>query len=221
MKTGMSLTEDERWKMRIECFWKRKEKQERARKIRYRSKHPKQPRPEITEEVKKARLEKEKQNSKAHYLKSKENGQRRAYIEENRVRIREYTREYYAKRRAKDSGYRVLNSLRTRLRIALKSQGAVKISTTMSLVGCSLSDLRSWLESKFQEGMTWENHGILGWHIDHIKPCALFDFSDLNAQQECFHYTNLQPLWAEENWLKGNKFTEAERTKFRAAQNKS
>ena len=51
--------------------------------------------------------------------------------------------------------------------------------------------------------MTWENHGK--WHVDHIKPCCTFDFSKEEEQKKCFHYTNLQPLWAEENLVKAGK----------------
>ena len=60
--------------------------------------------------------------------------------------------------------------------------------------------------SELTEGMTWENHGE--WHIDHIKPCASFNLFDPKQQIMCFHYTNLQPLWAEENLSKSNKFNE-------------
>lgn len=53
--------------------------------------------------------------------------------------------------------------------------------------------------------MSWENYGIRGWHIDHIKPCASFDLSIIEEQKECFHYTNLQPLWWHENLAKSDK----------------
>jgi len=42
--------------------------------------------------------------------------------------------------------------------------------------------------------MTWENHGEI-WEIDHIKPCNSFDLTDIEQQKQCFHYTNLQPLF--------------------------
>jgi hypothetical protein len=63
--------------------------------------------------------------------------------------------------------------------------------------------LRDYLEAKFTEGMTLDNHGK--WHIDHIKPCASFDLLHKKQQRKCFHYKNLQPLWAHENLSKGAK----------------
>ena len=60
------------------------------------------------------------------------------------------------------------------------------------------------LEAQFKPGMTWDNYGLKGWHVDHIRPCASFDLRDPEQQRRCFHYTNLQPLWAEENLKKGS-----------------
>ena len=54
--------------------------------------------------------------------------------------------------------------------------------------------------------MTWDNWQHDGWHIDHIRPCASFDLADLEQQRQCFHYTNLQPLWAADNIRKGAKY---------------
>ena len=54
--------------------------------------------------------------------------------------------------------------------------------------------------------MTWENHG--DWHIDHIRPCCSFNLLNDDDQKQCFHYTNLQPLWAKDNLMKGGKFNE-------------
>ena len=54
--------------------------------------------------------------------------------------------------------------------------------------------------------MTWNNHGLYGWHIDHIKPVSKFNLLDLEEQRRAFHYTNLQPLWALDNIRKSNKY---------------
>jgi len=61
------------------------------------------------------------------------------------------------------------------------------------------------LESKFTEGMTWKNYGLGGWQIDHRIPCQDYDLTDIEEQRKCFHYTNLQPLWAMDNFLKNGK----------------
>ena len=95
--------------------------------------------------------------------------------------------------------------LRGRIRVALKSQGTFKSESTIELVGASIPFVKKWIESKFKPGMSWGNHGQGKgkWHIDHIRPCASFDLTDLGQQKECFNYSNLQPLWEEDNLSKG------------------
>lgn len=86
--------------------------------------------------------------------------------------------------------------LRDRIRCAIKSQNCEKYLSSAELLSCSINFYKEYLESKFTKGMTWENYGLYGWHIDHIRPCASFDLSDEEQQKQCFHYTNTQPLWA-------------------------
>jgi len=88
--------------------------------------------------------------------------------------------------------------------MALKAQSSHKISKTTELLGCSIEHLRLWLTFYFHPGMSWSNYGE--WHIDHTKPCAKFDLTDPEQQRQCFHYTNLQPLWAGENFRKGDTY---------------
>lgn len=106
-------------------------------------------------------------------------------------------------RREHDLDFRMKDVLRKRMRNALL--GLTKTSRTMDLLGCSLEELKQHLEMAFREGMSWENYGKFGWHIDHIIPCSSFNLSDPEEQKKCFHFTNLQPLWAKENWSKGSK----------------
>jgi hypothetical protein len=73
----------------------------------------------------------------------------------------------------------------------------------MELVGCTVLELMAHLESLFLPGMTWENRSQ--WEVDHIKPCASFDFKDPEQQKSCFHYTNLRPLWTADNRKKHAK----------------
>ena len=73
----------------------------------------------------------------------------------------------------------------------------------MELVGCTMPELMSHLEKRLLPGMSWENRSL--WHIDHKRPCASFDLTDPAQQRQCFHYTNLQPLWGRDNCSKGKK----------------
>ena len=103
-----------------------------------------------------------------------------------------------------DINYKLASILRNRLNTVLK----VNLPTqhTKDFLGCTLEEFRIYIENQFKPGMTWENHGVHGWHIDHIKPCASFDLSKPEEQAKCFHYSNLQPLWAEENLRKNGKY---------------
>jgi len=90
-----------------------------------------------------------------------------------------------------------------RLRCALKRQGLIKKSSIANLIGCTIPELKNHISKQFLPGMTWKNMGE--WHIDHIIPCAVFDLTDPKQQKQCFHYTNLQPLWAIDNLKKSAK----------------
>jgi hypothetical protein len=90
---------------------------------------------------------------------------------------------------------------------SLASQGKRKAKKTEEYLGCTVAECRAHLESLFLSGMSWDNHGE--WHIDHIRPCASFDFNDQEQIKECMHYTNLQPLWAKDNLSKSDTWEEA------------
>ena len=109
-----------------------------------------------------------------------------------------------AQKKAREKRCSVSHALRQRLLQAIQTQNAKKGSKTRELIGCSYADLRKYLENLFQPGMSWENHGE--WHIDHIRPCASFDLTDPEQQKQCFHFSNLQPLWAVENRRKNAKW---------------
>ena len=106
---------------------------------------------------------------------------------------------------ATSTEYRLKHNLRTRVSAALRAQKAGKNWSLLDIVGCSTAELMAHLESQFLPGMTWDNWSVDGWHIDHIRPCASFDLTDEAQQRECFHYTNLQPLWAVDNLMKSDK----------------
>ena len=107
-------------------------------------------------------------------------------------------------RRAKDPVYRLSLVLRCRISNVLRGKGK-KAEKSITLLGCSVAWLLAHLEKQFTPGMSWDNYGS-GWHIDHIRPCASFDLSATDQQKQCFHYTNLQPLWAKDNLSKGAKY---------------
>lgn len=111
-------------------------------------------------------------------------------------------------RKSKNLNYRLNNNLRARIKKFLKCYNITKNNTTFKIVGCSPEFLKEYLEKQFTDNMSWDNYGILGWHIDHIIPLSRFDLSKKEEQLKAFHYTNQQPLWAEENLKKSNQIPE-------------
>ena len=129
------------------------------------------------------------------------------YRRENRQHYSQWRRDnrekilaYLKDRREGDPSFKIKCHLRSRLSSLLSKSRAKKCKKTMSLLGCNIEAFKNYLKSKFQNGMTFDNYGK--WHIDHIKPCASFDLRDPRQQEECFHFSNLQPLWAKDNLRK-------------------
>ena len=132
---------------------------------------------------------------KTHKKRIKENSKN--YLQTHKVERNEYQRN----KRKISINFKIEGNLRKRVWNALK--GVCKSARTINLLGCSIEQLKQHLENRFKLGMSWSNYGK--WHIDHIIPCASFDLSKPSEQRKCFHYTNLQPLWAEDNIKKGDK----------------
>lgn len=158
-------------------------------------------------EWRKNNAEKLQQYEQARYLSRKDEQAEysKGYREKNResLRVKQSAklRGYYATR----PEYVAMHRLRTRMNCALRGVGS-KSARTMELLGCTGQELVTHLEGKFKLGMSWENRHL--WHIDHIKPCKLFDLTDPIQQRACFHFSNLQPLWEIENRRKGAKYVE-------------
>lgn len=127
------------------------------------------------------------------------------YIKERvgryRVNNRDKINAYFNKRMKEDLNFRLAKQLRIRLNGALKNKQ--KVGSAIDNLGCSVDELIVHLENQFCEGMLWSNYGVHGWHIDHIKPLSKFNLSDPRELRKACHYTNLQPLWAEDNIRKG------------------
>lgn len=117
--------------------------------------------------------------------------------EKNRKVLNEKITKYRNKRKSYDIEFKILCNLRSRINNAFNATACgSKSRKTKDFIGCDFKYLVNYLESKFGPGMSWRNYGKNGWHIDHIIPCAAFDLTNKEQQDKCFHYTNLQPLWA-------------------------
>lgn len=101
---------------------------------------------------------------------------------------------------ATDIQFALAMRLRARIHKALRACGVERSIRTAQLLGCSVAEFRSHVERQFTKGMAWENRSE--WHLDHIRPIASFDLTDLEQQRVCFHFTNIRPLWRRANQQK-------------------
>lgn len=159
--------------------------------------------PRIKTEEQKLRTKEYHKKWDAEYLKSEKGSEiKKRSIKKWRDsgKLTEYRRRKYNS----NICFRIETLLRNRICDLLK--GKVKSDHTLNLLGCTVEELKQYLENQFIEGMTWENYGE--WQIDHIIPCAYFDLSIEKNQYICFNFRNLQPLWANENRRKRDEVPE-------------
>jgi hypothetical protein len=121
---------------------------------------------------------------------------------------KEYIKEDQNNRYHSDMNRKISTCLRSRLNKAL--DGNVKSASTMELIGCSIDEFRDHLESQFEPWMSWDNHGNYDpnnktWQMDHIRPMAAFDLSDSEQQKTVCHYSNVRPILAKNNLIKGDR----------------
>ena len=130
---------------------------------------------------------------------------KKIYAKLNRKKINKYKNNWAKNKLKNDINFKIEKRLRNRIYCALfRHKKIKKYESFKKLIGIDKNGLFKYLESKFQKGMTRHNYGK--WHIDHIKPCKAFDLTKPEEQNKCFHYTNLQPLWAYDNLSKGAKY---------------
>lgn len=128
---------------------------------------------------------------------------RRYYLKNKAVMIPK--RVAYRKNRIKtDPAFRAESNIRSRFWQMMI--GRRKGRRSMEILGCNREEFRRYLESLWLPGMSWDNYGLHGWHIDHKRPCCTFDMMNDSHVKQCFHYTNMQPLWAVDNLHKQRKF---------------
>jgi len=127
------------------------------------------------------------------------------YREKDKEAFNKRAREYQSNRCLTNLKYRLIVRLRGRLSDAIRGKSGKCSGSHITNLGCSIAELKMYLEGQFRDGMSWENYGRKGWHIDHKIPLAFFDLSDIEQLKKACHYSNLQPLWAQENLIKGKK----------------
>lgn len=142
---------------------------------------------------------------KNHYKENSEKikNERKEYYRLNKEKVITCNLRYTKKRRETDIIFKLLLNMRCRIFSFVKKNKISKTNSTIDIIGIPPEELKKYIEKQFTEGMSWDNYGYYGWHIDHIIP-----LSSAKTEKEVFdlcYYKNLQPLWREDNLVKGNK----------------
>jgi hypothetical protein len=117
---------------------------------------------------------------------------KRAYWHRTKEERKEEILAYHARIEVK-----LAKAARTRIFNAMKRANVTRRFDLFEVLGCTATELMAHLEKKFAPGMSWDNFGK--WHMDHIRAVITFDLTDHEQFKACFHFSNTQPLWAEEN----------------------
>jgi hypothetical protein len=148
------------------------------------------------------------------------------YYKNNKKEITRKNTTYQINRRKNDPKTKLVAGMSSLLRTTLDKRNGKKNIHMSKLIGCTRPELYKWIEQQFykhkktKEEMTWFNRGVqkIGgkkkWHIDHIIPLSRIEIDKPETIVFVCHFTNLRPLWADENMAKSNKFTEKEKNKI-------
>lgn len=166
-------------------WYKKNIEKERIHRIEYKKNNP-----EKLKEIWKKYRESNKEKLKIN---------RKEYCKKNRLKLNLYA----VKRRKSNVNARISHNIRGRIRDFLKNRNLSKNNRTFKIIGCTPTELKIHLQNRFKDGMSWKNYGYYGWHIDHIIP--LDSGKDEKEIYELCHFSNLQPLWHNDNQSKTNK----------------
>jgi hypothetical protein len=117
--------------------------------------------------------------------------------------VKKLKKEHVKRRKKRDPIFRAMNIMRNRTTKYAHRKFNEKRGIFVEIIGIDRDGFRDYISSKFKEGMSWENYGWSTWHLDHIIP--LSSAKTIKELEELSHYTNLQPLWKDENLEKSNK----------------
>lgn len=176
--------------------------------------HFKRNKPEKDKAYRESRLRELKEKKRQKYLLNRESilAKCREYRERNSEAVKIRQRDFQKRNKTvrnrntkarleRDPVFAMAVRVRIRLCQAIKAKGYTKRSANTKLLGCSWAEFSAHIEKQFTKGMNWENRHL--WHLDHIIP--LSSASNIEDLERLCHFSNIQPLWAEDNMAKNDK----------------
>ena len=168
-------------------------------------------RPPIPEEDKTPEGRRRRKNARSKKWRDNNLEQNRKAARDRKATTREKDWERAKERLRTDPVFNLTCKIRKRINMALKSgrNGTLtKTNKSMALLGCNFEEFKVYIEGKLKDGMTWDDIFNGRVHLDHIRPLAMFDLSDPMQQLVAFNYRNIQPLWAQDNWIKNCRWSD-------------
>jgi len=148
-----------------------------------------------------------KEKDKLHYKKwyKAHANEKRLMSSQYQKQNRDTVNKRCNQRKKEDTVYHLRTNISSMISKQLKRKNLKKDFTYADYVPFTIDELVKHLESQFEPAMTWDNYSYRGWHIDHICPSSLYDFSDKEEIRNCWSLKNLRPFWHNENISKSNK----------------
>lgn len=175
-----------------------------AERIKIKTKQYKEANKLKIKKQKKDWIDKNREKTRMYAIKSNQKHKDRVLAKSKTTQARRRAAEYIKNRKKTDIDFHIKTALRVRIRSVCRAKGVRKTTKHNELLGCSVTQFRQHLQSKFTDKMSWENYGSY-WEIDHIIPCASFNLLNEEDQKKCFNYKNTQPLTISENRRKSKK----------------
>lgn len=152
-------------------------------------------------------IERHKESGRQWRINNKEHKgeQCRQWRLNNIDRVRIASNNYQKRKELADPSYKVARRLRARFYKLLKNKDKQSYHVLSKYVSYTYDDAVSHIESLFEPGMSWDNYGVYGWHIDHIKPLCSFDLTNKDEIIQAWQLSNLRPIWCTDNWEKSKQ----------------
>jgi hypothetical protein len=168
-------------------------------------------------------LQRNRERSKRPEIREKNKKRKKEYRKKDPAKWNQISNQSKKKRLQNDLDFRLYCKTSADLYQYLKKVKQSKYNRTFNMLGYSVQNLREHVEKEMKPGMTWQNFGRNGWHIEHKVPKSIFQkistFTDCEQtkqqiMRECWSLSNLTTMIGNENISKSDILYENYRARY-------